>query len=809
MIKNKKILFIILAVGFAVFLFLGAMLFKNRNITVDENAITRYEWLEMLCEQSGLTEYQNEEPYYKDVNTGNVYFSYIQSAVEWNVLESGKKFEGDDYASGRFVLITAMKSLGERKLKLYLDIEKTITDDVYVQTALEHDLLKKEELSQGISREAAERVLEQIAGLKYTEFWIDDYERAEYQDGVVEIDSQDILDKKEDGSEITVSENILSDILVGTIIVYPPDNSGMKAAKRVGNIDERGNLTLVDDVEQDEVLETLIVSDIVEVTVQDIFNYYGLKEEYSAGNMAYNRDFPAAMMPVLDKSMEWEDKGFKIAVSVEEGEKGKKNYLEIKIIDNNTGNSMTLPIKQEVSWVSGCQAELDISEIYAAGHVEIGFGTLEYAEAALNIKSTFTGGIKTEESKESAKVKLLEMPAPLGSGALGIDIQVYLVVSVEGEIFLKAELPADFCVKYDKKSGIRNEKFKQEEKKTELKLNCEADFMLRIEPILLFLYQNVMDMEFDIGAAVGAEVHMRPADMVCMDLTASFPVVTISVSADDEIDTFVGDILGISAEWEILTEEKAPFQRNIHVERKNDVRKILDVCTYDKSEKTDTAEKTNIAEKTDMPKKTDTSEEEHVFSNTYYTRYGEINQIDSPVFYFDYPDNWNISIEEVNSTPAGYEIFGDYVQEVVELKNERGVTVIFMKIDGEIFELAGRNRFYADFSVEKVADANFTMPDGNASAGFVIVKLTRNEVWLTGVGLWEDEEIDFYALMQESIVDESDSFLLASGMLGFYEMVSFDYPTPYVFFADAPDGHFTEEEEKEVIAILQSFREVP
>lgn len=763
--------------------------------TANEDDISRYEWMEMLCEQSGLTEYQSEEPYYEDVNTSNTYFSYIQSAVEWDVLESDKKFEGDGYASGRFVLITAMKSLGERKLKLYLDTEESITDTVYIQTALEHNLLMKEELSQGISRESAERVLEQIANLKYTEFWVDDYEKVEYRDGVVEIDSQDILEKNEDGSEITVSETVLSDISAGTIIVYPPDSSGMKAAKRVSSVDEWGNITLADDVEQDEVLETLIVSDIVEVTVQDIFNYYGLQEEYSAGSMAYSQFYPETMMPVWYGSGEWEDKGFKIAVSVEEGEKGKKNYLEIKITDNNTGTSMTLPIKQEVSWVSGCQAELDVNKIYAAGHVEMDIWGLEYAEAALNVQSTFTGGIKTEESKESARVKLFEMPAPLGSGLCGINIQVYLMVSVEGEIFLKAELPVDFCVKYDKKSGIRNEKVKQGEKKTELKLNCEADFALRIEPILLCLYQDAMDMELDIGIAVETEVNMRPSDMVCMDLTAAFPVLKISVSDDDKIDTFVGDTLGISAEWEVITAETAPFRRNIHVEKENDTRKIVDECTYNKSEKTDTTKKTDTSRKTDIS------------ANTYYTRYGEVNQIDSPVFCFDYPDNWHVSIEEVNATPDEFEIFGDYVQEVVELMNKRGVTVTFIKIDDEIFELAGRGHLYAEYSAEKVADTSFRIAKGNTSADFVIVKLTRIDEMISGVGSVDSDASVSYAIMQGNIVDESEGSLLASGPLGFYEMISFYYPMPYAFYAKSPDGQFTEEEEKEVIEILQSFRE--
>lgn len=772
---------------------IGFVLFSQRQDdkyikTANEDDISRYEWMEMLCEQSGLTEYQNEEPYYEDVNTNNSYFPYIQSAVEWDVLEEEKKFDGEGYASGRFVLITAMKSLGEKKLKLYLDTEESITDTVYVQTALEHNLLKKEELSRGISRESAERVLEQIANLKYTEFWVDDYEEVVYQDGVVEIAAEDILEKKEDGLEITVSEAILSDISEGTIIVYPPDKTGLKAAKRISKVEAGGKLTLADNVKQEEVLESFVVSDIVELTAQDIFNYYGMQAEYSADNMAYRQGSMETMMPVWDASKEITDKGFKIEVSVEEGKNGEKNYLEIKITDNNKNEAFTLPLRQNVSWDSGYQIELDVSQIYAAAHVEFEpILDLKYAEAALDIQSTFSGKIKAENSKESARVMLFETPVPLGSGICGVDVLVYLVVSVEGEIYLEAELPANFCVKYDEKGGIRRDRSEQKEKKVELNVDCEADFMLRVEPVLTCLFGDVMDMELDFGLALEFEENMRPTGMVCLDLSAAFPVIKVSVCGDDKKDTWVGD-KGVSVEWELLSGEDALFHKNAHVEIADGASEIVSECTYGETKKESSAGGQG---------------------NTYYTRYGEVNQIDSPVFCFDYPDNWNISIEEVNATPIEYEIFGDYVQKVVELSNKRSVTVTFMQIDDEIYELAGRNRFYTDYSVEKIADMDFAISDGSSISSFVVVKLTDGGTIMTGIGDWDEGGAVSYAIMRESIVDESEGTLLASGPLGFYEMISFHYPDSYAFFAYAPDGQFTEEEENEVIAILQSFREVP
>ena len=111
--------------------------------TAEEGDVTRYQWMEMLCRQSGLEEYRNSVPYYEDVNADNPYFSYIQSAVEWEVLDRDAKFEGDGYASGRFVVLTAMKTIGERKLMMYLGTEDTIEEDIYVKLAIENDLIQQ------------------------------------------------------------------------------------------------------------------------------------------------------------------------------------------------------------------------------------------------------------------------------------------------------------------------------------------------------------------------------------------------------------------------------------------------------------------------------------------------------------------------------------------------------------------------------------------------------------------------------------------------------------------------------------------
>lgn len=58
-----------------------------------------------------------------------------------------------------------------------------------------------------------------------------------------------------------------------------------------------------------------------------------------------------------------------------------------------------------------------------------------------------------------------------------------------------------------------------------------------------------------------------------------------------------------------------------------------------------------------------------------------------------------------------------------------------------------------------------------------------------------------YAVVPESYAGSQT----AVGDSGFQEMLWFEYPQPVSFVAQAPDGRFTKDEEKDVIAILSSF----
>lgn len=797
---NKKRAAVVLTFIAVIGLLIGFIILHGKS--VDEGEVTRYEWMEMLCEQEGLTEYKNQAPYFSDVDENSFYFPYLQSAVEWAVLDAAADFDGEKYVSGRFAALTAMKTIGQSKLQIYLDTEEEITDDVYIELAVTHGLIEEKQLAEGLSAEECELVLEVLKNIYFSEFWRDDYANVTYQSGVAELSPEDILQCNADCSEIVIADDVGSSLEPGTIIVFEEKNTKLKIARKIAGISSDGTV-LLSSAELDEVAESITVSDITELTFENIVNYHALRESANAVNSSEYRRTGANISKAAIFSADVNSKGYKLSLSTEG--KGEERHLEVQVTDNAAGVSVTLPVSGKIEADSEYSVEIDIDKICIGAQVSYSIRDgLKYAEAAVDAHASFSGAVK---ASKDVKILLCKTPVPLGNGIIGADIQIYLVLSAEGSISFEAELPVGVSVYYEKDRGLRNLKQNILPENPTIEANCDMGAMLRLEPTLVVLgCFNVIDVEADMGVTASAKVTTRPNSQICADISVSFPVITLSVCGDDDADTIVGK-MGLSAEWKIISSEEAPVQFGIHYEMLPDKTvQFTEKCTYDESVASN-------GESVDADKDATVSNDESAASgnqdslemkNTYHTRYGEINKVDSPNFCFDYPDNWTVTKEETNIN----RMFG----EEVVITNDRGVTVTYTKFDSR---LGNEGRSMISYKGVKVADVGFkpSCPPGTDSDYSYLGNFAVAKVKATG-SLNMDTDSDFtefngrvfYVVLPESEIEQNGGSFVSVGMLGFYNEFSFDYPGPYMLIAEAPDGQFTEEEEQEVIAILSSFR---
>lgn len=190
-------------------------------------------------------------------------------------------------------------------------------------------------------------------------------------------------------------------------------------------------------------------------------------------------------------------------------------------------------------------------------------------------------------------------------------------------------------------------------------------------------------------------------------------------------------------------------------------------------------------------------------NNTYVTRLRTVDMVELPEFEFDYSDNWRVTNEEMH-------IVGFDEKDVIS--NGRGVTITYMDFSFSN-GLGGRGRTMWKIEVSKVADSSLIRknyyapgtPDYKEYENLVVAKIN-----IVG-SLQMDTETSFteldggvmFAIVPESYVGVHE----VVGIGGIYSNCSFEYHGLYTFIAESADGNYTQEEEKEIIEILASFRD--
>lgn len=206
---------------------------------------------------------------------------------------------------------------------------------------------------------------------------------------------------------------------------------------------------------------------------------------------------------------------------------------------------------------------------------------------------------------------------------------------------------------------------------------------------------------------------------------------------------------------------------------------------------------------TDPPAEEDTEDDDintsHSFNNTVITKRQSVYMVTCPEFALDYPDNWKIVKEELE---------GDY--EWIVLENDRGVQINYYQSNngfGSPYYGGADTLVYAN--ITKAADSAFTpgyvqAVDYSSLGKFAVVKLKEyaTEDGYSDVGKVEIDGSTIYAVVPESYIGET----VYMGM-GYWPVLSWEYPSPIAMLVTAPDGRFTLQEEQEVIQILSTFRE--
>ena len=578
--KKSRLIVIVLSVLIVVMLIVCGILIGLTKGSSDvakeyeDDDVTKYEWMEQLADYSGAINYNQKEPYFTDVTDESEYFNIIQAAVEWEYISAGKEFRGDEKASVRFVAVTAIKSIGEAKLQIYLETTKELEEDDYLKIAIDNGIIEEKKLNEGVSVSEAEEIIKLLDKLYFNTLWPADVEEIEYLDSVIMIDNTDVINYNKQVEEITIQNNALE---VGDVFIF--NDGGFVTARKVSEILDDGSFKLeLPSIE--ECVDDLVQSDIAEFTFQDIKHYYG--EE---NLIVVDRGTLGKCVPVSTIAGEITDKGFKIEA------KEENDKLVIYVTDNNTGIKYQLPISQDISEdYKNFGASLEIDKIFVGTQIKYNLSEgVEYADVAVDINSKLGCAFSAEEKVEK-KIRLFETPTPLGNGVVGVGIKFSLVIGLKGELSLEAELPFENTVHYEKGKGIRYIKHELEVERPKLEASLELSAKVRTVPVLVVLNtEPILDVEIDLGVSTKAEVKTQGDGAICSEVGIGFP--TLAVMVGDEEIAYCGKqsilaVAGIKAEWEIIDYDKAPIKFEIHAESLPDgTKQYPEKCTYEEDSK--------------------------------------------------------------------------------------------------------------------------------------------------------------------------------------------------------------------------------
>ena len=239
---------------------------------------------------------------------------------------------------------------------------------------------------------------------------------------------------------------------------------------------------------------------------------------------------------------------------------------------------------------------------------------------------------------------------------------------------------------------------------------------------------------------------------------------------------------------------------------------ILSACGKTDSEPTDASESSTIATETTTqietqkpskvePTQAPTEEKAVDLTQSYITQFQDVNSVTYPKFTFDYPDNWTVTKEEVASD-----------REIVTLSNSKGAEVTFSTyFYGKDFNFSYGATVFGRVEVTEADGSQFVPSivqgtDHSDLGEFMVAKLHQTGIMYITNGDTDYRDIDGeteYAVIPKSEVGTKTE------LSGHYEgEFAFWYNAFVSFIGNDTDGDFTEQEQQEVIAILNSFRQV-
>ena len=802
--------------------------------------VTREEWLSMLADGFGLDAYQSDTPYYSDIEAGNDLFPAVQALTEWDILSI---YSSDTLEAGKAVTYEEVASTAAIAAGFKADESGEFNIADSVAYAVDQGIVASGgELSRYMTPAECEAAVE-AARYAYLHTPTEEKISVVFNERLIDLTDIPIstIWSRENvflfsgslAGEVTqdASGNSVASVNIGpepveirigdTFITEPTAAHPTGTAYKVTTIAEvdTGIVFITEAPTLADLYDELIVHTTVSASPDNIIwangvsaaaaPANGLSSDTGAGRYhitplsAQNDNAKAGRLSQDTDSDDWSwDFNFSDG-NYEKTWKSKNSF----VIGNGSGaralnasnfvydktpsiedfngstNSWRIKLEAENKFSAGYKitGNVTINALTVTPDVEFEKVNFLFWEldtpipesASIQITSDISATLKLEGNLDE-RLKIADVLIPIGSTGLTVNIELYLFVDASGSVQVQASLENSAKLEWAPLVDFKHTA--ESDVKTEAQMAIDINFGADLSAALnAFGAIDIMDVGVKVGGNLSAEAGVTGKCEVTvedgtaterytesMNIEAKLYVPVASIYTGSE-DTLIGK-LGAKGDWQIVGKDKGATCYTLIDEEWEfwSLTVVRDENGEIISSVTDTAG-------VDLP-------------HTYTTKFGDVNMITYPPFSFDYPDGWTVLESPIT-----------LMQETVTLTNDRGVTVKYWHYGGSRDDAAAASRV----DVSKIADADFVpgyvqATDYSGLGTFMVARITS----------LDDISIS-YALVPETYIGQR------SVRQPYEAEFSFWYADYLSLIAQAPDGGFTAQEEKEVIAILSSFRTAP
>lgn len=498
------------------------------------------QWLGMINNAFGMESYTKEEPYIETVSANDEYFSTVQIAAEWSVIQNNDSLNPREKLSWKKALVTLVNAGS------FLDEDASEKEKIEYAIKNFDENIRYYWMNRTIDVESASKLLVTAQEKWANKTYDTPVQEVKYTENVIDFseNNMNVIDFNPSEGLIAIETNDDTEkIKKDDVFVMPAsDKSIEKLAYKAEEIIEKDGITYIkanDDLEIDDFVDELYVEETYELDLTKAEIYDGNGDLVQSGatatpqsyyqnndvkisNLASYSDDSTVLTPLAqNNTFSFKIDSCKVEVSIKkDGLSAKidvpmsekiKGYYETEVSNFKVTN------KIDYSWLTLHSAEVKVDySTKSSAKIKKEFVDKEvtYAPKWSNGNGKFLTNLKNSVWKDKdtgvgAKTIKIGSIKVASAGLVSFTVDVNAKLKVDGSI--EVSYSETGCKGIEYKNG-NCRVINTSNKNNDIKIKCKAEATVSVCPTVKAFGQSMIGLKAEAGLGAEASVILRLAD---------------------------------------------------------------------------------------------------------------------------------------------------------------------------------------------------------------------------------------------------------------------------------------------------------